>query len=84
MHYLLIYKKISELLFQISNASYFVFPFIDWQHSWMVCSSCILYCTDGGFINFTFGLKGHLPKIELFMLKWKKQAQHRWEKVMQK
>ncbi len=28
MYYILIYKKISELLFQISNASYF-FPFID-------------------------------------------------------
>ncbi len=28
-HYFLIYKKISELLFQKSNASYFVFPFID-------------------------------------------------------
>ncbi len=29
MHYFLIYRKISELLFQKSNASYFVFPFID-------------------------------------------------------
>ncbi len=28
MHYFLIYKQISELLFQKSNASYFI-PFID-------------------------------------------------------
>ncbi len=28
--------------------------------------------------------KEHLPKIKLFMLKTKKQAQHKWEKVMQK
>uniref|UniRef100_A0A672KEQ1 Liprin-alpha CC2 domain-containing protein n=1 Tax=Sinocyclocheilus grahami TaxID=75366 RepID=A0A672KEQ1_SINGR len=28
-HYFLIYKRISELLFQISNASYFFFQFID-------------------------------------------------------
>ncbi len=32
-HYFLIYKKISELLFQKSNASYFDLPFIDWQVS---------------------------------------------------
>ncbi len=31
MHYFLIYKKISEL--QISNTSYIVFPFIEWQLS---------------------------------------------------
>ncbi len=33
MNYFLIYKNISELLFQKSNASYFVFPFIDRQVS---------------------------------------------------
>ncbi len=33
MHYFLIYKKISEWLLKKSNASYFVFPFIDWQVS---------------------------------------------------
>jgi len=27
------YNKISELHFQISNVSYFVFPFIDWHLS---------------------------------------------------
>ncbi len=33
MHYFLIYKELSKLLFQISNASYFVFAFIDRQLS---------------------------------------------------
>ncbi len=38
MHYFIIYKSfksyfLQELLFQMSNASYFVFPFIDWQLS---------------------------------------------------
>ncbi len=30
-HYVSIYKKVSEVLFQIRNTSYFVFPFIRWQ-----------------------------------------------------
>ncbi len=33
MHYFLFYKEVSELLFQKSNASYSIFPLIDWQPS---------------------------------------------------
>ncbi len=33
MHYFLIYKKISEILFQISNVSYSFFPHLLIDHS---------------------------------------------------
>ncbi len=58
------YNKISELLFQISNASVFVFPFIYWQLSCAelrAIGSEVQRHIDASFwlklINITFGVK---------------------------